>query len=75
MVLEETPESPLDYKKIKPANIKGNQPWIFTGRTDAEAEAQILWPPDAKSEHIAKDSNAEKALEGKRRRGGRGWDG
>ena len=41
-------ESPLDSKEIKPINPKGNQPWIFTGRTDAEAEAPILWPPDGK---------------------------
>ena len=59
MVLEKTPESPLDYKEIKLANIKGNQPWIFIGRTDAEAEAPILWPPEAKNKLIAKDSNAE----------------
>ena len=48
MVLEKTPESPLDYKEIKPVNPKGNQPSIFIGRTDAEAEAPILWPPDVK---------------------------
>ena len=48
-VLEKTPESPLDTKEIKPVNPKGNQPWIFIGRTDTEAEAQVLWPPDAKS--------------------------
>ena len=42
-----TPESPLDCKEIKPVNPKGNKPWIFIGRTDAEAEAPILWPPDA----------------------------
>ena len=49
MVLEKTLESPLDYKEINPVNPKGNQPWIFIGRTDAEAEAPILWPPDAKN--------------------------
>ena len=49
-VLEKTLESPLDCKEIKPVNHKGNQPWIFIGRTDAEAEAPILWPPDAKSQ-------------------------
>jgi len=48
-VLEKTPESPLDSKEIKPVNPKGNQPRIFTGRTDDKAEAPILWPPDAKS--------------------------
>ena len=47
-MLEKTLESPLDYKEIKPVNPKENQPWIFTGRTDDEAEAPILWPPDGK---------------------------
>ena len=47
MVLEKTLESLLDSKEIKPVNSKGNNPWIFTGMTDAEAEAPILWPPDA----------------------------
>ena len=46
VVLEKTLESPLDYKEIQPVNPKGNQPWIFIGSTDAEAEAPILWPPD-----------------------------
>ena len=46
---EESLKNPLDSKKIKPVNPKGNQPWIFIGRTDAEAEAQTLWPPDGKS--------------------------
>ena len=59
-VLEKTLESPLDCKEIKPVNPKGNQPWIFTGRTDAEAEAPILWPPDAKSWLIGKDADAGK---------------
>ena len=49
MVLEQTLESPLDYKEIKSVNLKGNQPQIFIGRTDAEAEVPILWPPDAKN--------------------------
>ena len=48
-VLEKTLESPSESKEIKPVSPKGNQPWIFTGRTDAEAEAPILWPPDEKS--------------------------
>ena len=52
---EKTLESPLDRKEIKSVNLEGNQPWIFTGRTDAEAEAPILWPPDAKSQLIGKD--------------------
>ena len=49
VVLEKTLESPLDCKEIQPVNPKGNQPWIFIGRTDVEAETPILWPPDAKS--------------------------
>ena len=52
VVLEKTPESPLDCKEIKPVSPKGNQPWIFIGKTDAEAP--ILWPPDAKSQLIWK---------------------
>ena len=51
MVLEKTLESPLDCKEIKPVNPEGNQSWIFIGRTDAEAETPILWPPDAKNWH------------------------
>ena len=58
VVLEKTLESPLDSKEIKPINAKGNQPWIFTGRTDAEP--LILWSPDAKSQLIGKDSDARK---------------
>ena len=54
MVLEKTFESPLDSKKIQPVNPKGNQSWIFIGRTDAEAETPILWPPDAKNQLIGK---------------------
>ena len=50
----------LDSTEIKPVNPKGNQPRIFTGRTDTEAEAPILWPPDAKSRHIRKHSDAGK---------------
>ena len=53
-------ESPLDSKEIKQVNPKGNQPWIFTGRNDAETEAPILWPPDVKSQLIAKDPDAGK---------------
>ena len=60
MVLEETLESPLDWKEIKPVNPKVNQPRIFIGRTDAEAEAPILWPPDGKSQLIGKDPDAGK---------------
>ena len=58
VVLEKTLESPLDCKKIKPVHPKGNQSWIFIGRTDAEAETPILWPPDAKNWLIWKDPDA-----------------
>ena len=60
MVLEKTPEKPSDSKEIKPVNLKENQLWIFTGRTDAKAEALILWPPDVKSQLIGKDPDAGK---------------
>ena len=60
VVLERTTESPLDSKESKPVNPKGNQPWILIGRTDAVAEAPILWPPDTKSWLIRKDPDAEK---------------
>ena len=60
MVLETTLESPLDSKEINPVNPTGNQPWIFIGRTVAEAEALVLWPPDSKSRLIGKDPDAEK---------------
>ena len=66
VVLEKTLESPLDSKDIKPVNPKGNQPWIFIGRTDSEAEAPILWPLDANSRLIGKDRDAGKT-ESKRR--------
>ena len=49
MVLVKTLERPLDYKEIQPVQSKGDQSWVFTGRTDAEAETPILWPPHAKS--------------------------
>ena len=62
IVLEKTFESPLDCKEIKPVNPKGSQPWIFIGRTDAKAKVPILWPTDAKSQRIAKDSEAGKDL-------------
>ena len=55
VVLEKTLEGPLDGKAIKYVNPKGNQTWIFIGRTDTEAEASILWPPDVKSRFIEKD--------------------
>ena len=60
-MLEKTLESPLDSKEIKSVNPRGNQPWIFIGRTDAEAESPILQPPDTKSQLIiGKDPDAEK---------------
>ena len=55
VVLEKTLESPLDCKEIKPVNPEGNQSWIFIGRTDAEAKAPIIWPPDAKNWLTGKD--------------------
>ena len=60
VVLEKTLESPLDSKEIKPVIPKENQPWIFIGRTDAEADALILWPTDVKSQLIGKDPAAGK---------------
>ena len=60
MVLEKTPHSPLDCKEIKLVNCKGNHSWIFIGRTDAEAEAPILWLPDAKNWLTGKDPYAGK---------------
>ena len=60
VLLEKTFERNLDSKEIKSVNSKGNQPWIFTEKTDAEAEALIFWPPDAKSWLIRKDPDAGK---------------
>ena len=60
IVLEKTLESLSDRKEIKPINPKVNQPWLFTGRTDAQSEAPILWPPDAKSQLIGKVPDAGK---------------
>ena len=68
VVLEKTLERPLDCKEIQPVHSKGNQSWIFIGRTDAEAETSILWPPDAKNWLIAKTLMLGK-IEGRRRRG------
>ena len=74
VVLEKTLESPLDCKEIQPVNPKRAQSWVFIGRSDVEAEAPILWPPDVKSWFIWKDPDAGKDL----RTGGegddRGWD-
>ena len=60
VVLEKTLESPLNCNEISPVNPKGNQPWIFAGRTDAEAEAPILWPLELKSQLIEKDPDVGK---------------
>ena len=53
VVLDKTLESPLDWKKIKPVNLRGNKPWLFIGRTDAEGEAPLLWPSDTKKQLTA----------------------
>ena len=68
VVLEKTLESPLDFKEIQPVHPKGNQSWIFIGRTDAEAETPVGWPPDATSWLIEKTLMLWK-VEGRRRRG------
>ena len=60
VVLEKTLESPLDCKEIQPVHPKRNQSWIFTGRTDAEAETPVLWPPDVKNRLTGKDPDAGK---------------
>ena len=60
VVLEKTLESPLDCKEIHPVHPKGDQSWVFIGRTDVEAETPILWPPDVKSWLIGKDPDAGK---------------
>ena len=67
VVLEKTLESLLDIKEIKPANPKGNQPWIFIGRTDAKAEATTFWTPDVKTQLIGKDPDAGKDWRQKKR--------
>ena len=68
MVLEKTLESPLYCKEIQPVHPKTDQSWVFTGRTDVEAETPILWPPDVKSRLIVKNPDAER-VGGRRRRG------
>ena len=60
MVLEKTLESPFGCEGIQPVHPKGDQSWVFTGKTDGEAETPILWPPDVKSWLIGKDSDAGK---------------
>ena len=73
--MDKTPESPLDSKEIKPINPKGNQSWILIGRTDAEAEAPIIWPPHMKSQLIGKDPDAGKYWGQEERGNCRRWDG
>ena len=73
-MLEKTLESPLDCKKIQPVHPKGDQSWVFIGRTNVEAETPILWPPHAKSWLIGKDPNTGKDL-GHERKGTTGRDG
>ena len=73
VVLEKTLESPLDCKEIQPVNLKGNQSWIFIGRTDTEAEAPILWPPDEKNWLIEKDHDVWKDRR-QEEKGATGWD-
>ena len=74
VVFEKTLESPLDCKEIQPVHPKGNQSWMFIGRTDAEAETPILWPPDAKNWLIWNDPDAERLKAGGEG-DDRGWDG
>ena len=69
VVLEKTLQSPFNCKQLKPVHPKGNQSWIFIGRIDAEAEAPVLWPPDAKNWLTGKDPDAGKIESGRRR----GW--
>ena len=73
MVLEKTPESPLGCKEIKPFNPEGNQPWIFSGKTGAEAEAPIIWPPVVKSRLTGKDWCSER-LKARGEGDNREWD-
>ena len=73
VMLEKTLDSPLDCKEIQPVSPKGNQSWIFTGRTDAEAETPILWSPDAKNWLIWKDPDAGKDWR-QEEKGMTGWD-
>ena len=75
VVLEKTLESPLDCKEIQPVNLKGNQSWIFIGRTDAEAEARILWPLDSKSWLTGKKRSDAGEDWGQEEKGPTGWDG
>ena len=75
VVLAKTVESPLDCKEIQPVNPKGNQPWIFIGRTDVVAETPVLWLPDAKNWLIGKNPDAGKNWRQEEKAGDdRGWD-
>ena len=67
-MLEKTLESPLDCKKIQPVHPKGDQSWVFIGRTDVEAETPVLWPPDGRADSLEKTLMLRK-IEGRRRRG------
>ena len=69
VVLEKTLESPLDCREIKPVHSKGNQPWIFIGRTDAEAESPVLWPPDSQRIDSLEKTLMLGKIEGRRKRG------
>ena len=75
VVLEKTLEGPSDSKEIRPVHPKENQSWIFTGRTYAEAETPIVWPPDAKNWLICKDPDAGKDWRWEEKGDDRGWDG
>ena len=74
VVLKKTLESPLDSKEFKPVNPKGNQSWIFIVKTDVEAEAPILWPPDVKNWLVGKDPDAGRDWR-REEKGMTGWDG
>ena len=74
VVLEKTLESPLDCKEIQPVHSKGDQSWVFTGRTDVEAETPIFWPPDVKSWLIGKDPEIWERLKAEGEGDNRRWD-
>ena len=74
-MLEKILESPLNHKEIEPVNPKGNQPWIFIKKTNAKAEAPILWPPDTKSLLIGKYSDAGKGGGQEKKGATEGWEG
>ena len=75
VVLEKTPESPLDIEEIKPIKIKGSQPWILIGKTDVEAKTLVVWSSDANSQLIGKVPDAGKDWVTEAEEGVRGWDG